>query len=265
MAELAAGKVVGKTRMSPDTLRYTVVFVLVALWELLPRLELVPLVILAPFSAALIVGVSNFGLFAEHLLITVTELALGLLIAYGAGGVLGLLLGSVRPLRQILLPLVSSAYAVPLVIIYPVLTAWFGIGSDSKVWFGGIYGLFPMVLATAAGVQTVDRQLILAARSMGASGRQIVFQVMVPSALPAIVSGLRLGGALVAIGVVVAEMMASTGGIGFLINRYRTMFMTEEVYFGILLVLIMAGTLDWFIGYIERRTAAWHPRKAPQL
>jgi NitT/TauT family transport system permease protein/taurine transport system permease protein len=220
---------------------------------------------LAPFSATLIVGVSNFGIFAEHLLITFTELALGLLIAYGAGGVLGLLLGSIRPFRQILLPLVSSAYAVPFVIIYPVLTAWFGIGSGSKVWFGGIYGLFPMVLATAAGVQTVDRQLVLAARSMGATGRQIVLQVMVPSALPAILSGLRLGGALVAIGVVVAEMMASTGGIGFLINRYRTMFMTEEVYFGILLVLVMAGTLDWIIGYIERRTAAWHPRKASQL
>jgi NitT/TauT family transport system permease protein/taurine transport system permease protein len=254
-----------KPRLDPGTLRYLVIISLLILWELMPRLELVSPIILVPLSATLVAGVSNFGTFAQGLLITLGELALALLIAYGAGGILGMLLGGIRPFRQILLPLISSAYAVPLVIVYPVLTAWCGIGPESKVVFGCIYGLFPMVLATAAGVQTVDRTLVLIARSMGASTGQILFQVMVPSALPAIVSGLRLGGALAAIGVVVAEMMASTGGIGFLINTYRTMFMTAEVYFGILLVLVMAGTLDWLIGSIERRSAVWQPRKVSQL
>lgn len=265
MTEVASKAVTKKPRISAGALRYSVIVAVLILWELLPRLELVSPIILAPLSMTLFAGISNFGTFAQHLLITMGELALGLLIAYGAGGILGLLLGSIRSFRQVLLPLFSSVYAVPFVIVYPVLTAWWGIGPESKVLFGGIYGLFPMVLATAAGVQTVDRQLVLATRSMGASTRQILLQVMVPSALPSIVSGLRLGGALVAIGVVVAEMMASTSGIGFLISGYRTMFMTGEVYFGILLVLVMAGTLDWLIGTIERRTATWHSKDAPQL
>ena len=265
MTEVASKAVTKKPRISSGALRYSVIVAVLILWELLPRLELVSPIILASLSVTLYAGISNFGTFAQHLLITMGELALGLLIAYGIGGIIGLLLGSIRSFRQVLLPLFSSVYAVPFVIVYPVLTAWWGIGPESKVLFGGIYGLFPMVLATAAGVQTVDRQLVLATRSMGASTRQILLQVMVPSALPSIVSGLRLGGALVAIGVVVAEMMASTSGIGFLISGYRTMFMTGEVYFGILLVLVMAGTLDWLIGTIERRTATWHSKDAPQL
>ena len=265
MTEVASKAVTKKPRISSGALRYSVIVAVLILWELLPRLELVSPIILASLSVTLYAGISNFGTFAQHLLITMGEIALGLLIAYGVGGIIGLLLGSIRSFRQVLLPLFSSVYAVPFVIVYPVLTAWWGIGPESKVLFGGIYGLFPMVLATAAGVQTVDRQLVLATRSMGASTRQILLQVMVPSALPSIVSGLRLGGALVVIGVVVAEMMASTSGIGFLISGYRTMFMTGEVYFGILLVLVMAGTLDWLIGTIERRTATWHSKDAPRL
>jgi NitT/TauT family transport system permease protein/taurine transport system permease protein len=195
------------------------------------------------------------------LLVTLSEIALGLVIAYVLGGFIGLILGSVRPLRGTVLPLVSSLYAVPFVVIYPLLTAWIGIGPESKVIFAGVYGFFPMVLATAAGMQMIDATLIRAARSMGATRMQILLQVFVPAAFPAILSGLRLGGALVTIGVIVAEMMAATDGIGFLITQNRTMFKTPEVYFGILLAVVIAGLLDWSIGLIERRMAVWQPRK----
>jgi NitT/TauT family transport system permease protein/taurine transport system permease protein len=87
----------------------------------------------------------------------------------------------------------------------------------------------------------------------------MAFEVLLPAALPAIISGLRIGGALTTIGVVVAEMLAATDGIGFLITQNRTMFRTPEVYFGILLVLLLAGTLDTLIGRLERRAASWRP------
>jgi NitT/TauT family transport system permease protein len=234
-------------------------------WELLPRLGLAPPVLLAPVSQTVAAGFREAGVFADALAVTFGEIGMALVIAYGGGGIIGLLLGTVRALRLTLLPLVSSIYAIPFIVIYPVLTAWFGIGPESKILFAGLYGLFPMVLATAAGVQTVDRGLILAARSMGATRPQILSQIVVPASIPAILSGLRLGGALVAIGVVVAEMLASTAGIGFLITQNRTMFRTPEVYLGIFLVLVIAGTLDSAIGYVERRTAVWQPRKAATL
>jgi NitT/TauT family transport system permease protein/taurine transport system permease protein len=106
----------------------------------------------------------------------------------------------------------------------------------------------------------VDRRLVLMARANGASRRQMATEVIIPAALPAVVSGLRIGGALTTIGVVVAEMLAATDGIGFLITQNRTMFRTPEVYFGILLVLVLAGVLDTIIGRIERRASRWRPQ-----
>lgn len=254
-----------RPRLGPRGLRLLVIALILLAWELAPRLGLAPPVLLAPVSQTIAAGFREADIFADALLVTFSEIGMALVIAYGGGGIIGLLLGTIRALRLALLPLVSSVYAVPFIVIYPVLTAWFGIGTESKVLFAGLYGLFPMVLSTAAGVQTVDRGLILAARSMGATRAQILIQIVVPASFPAILSGLRLGAALVAIGVVVAEMLASTAGIGFLITQNRTMFRTPEVYLGIFLVLVIAGTLDAAIGYVERRTAAWQPRKAATL
>ncbi|RLP77634.1 ABC transporter permease [Xanthobacter tagetidis] len=247
--------------LPPRALGLLTLAALLLAWEVLPRLELVPPVLVAPLSTVLESGVASAGTFAEAMGVTMVEIAFALVFAYGVGGILGLVLGSVKPLRGAVLPLVSSIYAVPFIVAYPLLTAWIGIGMESKVIFAGIYGMFPMILATAAGVRTVDPAFVRAARSMGATRAQILFQVLVPAAFPSILSGLRIAGSLVTIGVVVAEMLASTAGLGFLITQYRSMFQTPEVYFGIILVLCLTGFLDFLIGCVERKAAAWRPRK----
>lgn len=249
----------------PLTLRFICLAAILAFWEIGPRLGWVPPVMLAPLSATIKAGYVNAQEFANNLLYTVTELALALLLAVVLGGIGGLLLGGIKALRQTLLPIVSSIYAIPLVILYPVLSAWIGIGAESKVVFGAIYGVFPMMLATAAGIQTVDYGVILAARSMGANRMQLMSQVLMPAALPSLLSGIRLGSAMTAIGVVVAEMMGSTAGIGFSITQNRTMFNTAEVYFGVFLVLVLAGSLDWIVYVFEKRATRWNPRKKVNL
>lgn len=251
--------------IGPVALRTLCLVAILVLWEIAPRLEWVPPVMLAPLSKTIMAGVLDFGAFARNLLYTVGELLVALVIAVVLGGIGGLMLGGVRTLRETLLPLVSSVYAVPLVIVYPVFTAWVGIGPESKILFGGVYGLFPMLLATAAGVQTVDRGLLLAARSMGATPQQLMLQVLLPAAIPSVLSGLRLGVAMSAIGVIVAEMMGSTAGIGYLITQNRTMFNTAEVYFGVFLVLVLAGSLDWGVRALEKRAADWYPQKVTAI
>lgn len=259
----------GKTKkaplISPRALRYLLIGSILMYWEMAPRLEWTSPVLLAPLSQTLQAGVLDIDNFARHLGVTLYELVLALMIAFFGGAAAGLILGGFRPLRETLLPLMSSIYAVPLVIIYPVFTAWVGIGTESKILFGGIYGFFPMMLTTAAGVQTVDNKLLIAARSMGADRKQLMLEVMLPAAIPSVLSGLRLGAAMTAIGVVVAEMMAATAGIGFLITQNRTMFNTPEVYFGVILVLVLAGVIDWAIRAIERRAAGWYPQKVTAL
>ncbi|MBY0577194.1 MAG: ABC transporter permease subunit, partial [Gallionellaceae bacterium] len=120
----------------------------------------------------------------------------------GGGILLGAIVGSLPGPRVLIMPMVSSLYAVPLVILYPVFTVWLGIGSESKIAFASIYGFLPTMLATAAGIQTIDPQLLLAARSMGATLSQRLVRVIIPAAIPTVLSGLRVGGALVIVGVV---------------------------------------------------------------
>jgi NitT/TauT family transport system permease protein/taurine transport system permease protein len=146
---------------------------------------------------------------------------------------------------------------VPIVILYPIFTAWFGIGSESKIIFAGVYGFFPVMLSTAAGIRTIDAQLLLAARSMGASLPQQITRVIIPASIPTVLTGLRLGGALTIIGVVVSEMLTSAAGIGYLVTRYRTILDSPHVFGAIVMILLLSIAFDTLARAIERRTMVW--------
>jgi NitT/TauT family transport system permease protein/taurine transport system permease protein len=97
----------------------------------------------------------------------------------------------------------------------------------------------------------------LLGEAIGCSRRQIVFRILLPMAMPSIVSGLRIGTALVVIGVIVAEMLGSLGGIGYLISYYRSMYATANVYLGILFALGCAFVANWALSIVERRFTSW--------
>ena len=146
---------------------------------------------------------------------------------------------------------------MPIVILYPIFTAWFGIGSQSKVMFAGIYGFFPVMLSTAAGIRTIDPQFLLAARSMGATVTQQITKVIIPASLPTVFGGLRLGGALAIIGVIVAEMLTASAGIGYLVTLNRTILDSPRVFAGILCILVLSVAYDIIARRLERRMVVW--------
>jgi NitT/TauT family transport system permease protein/taurine transport system permease protein len=243
--------------MKAHTVRHLIIVALIVLWELLPRAGLVPELFLPSLSSTLIAGWSDAGEYGHALMTTLYEVAIAMLFACGGGILLGAIVGSLPRPRILIMPLVSSLYAVPLVILYPVFTVWFGIGAESKIAFAAIYGFLPTMLATAAGIQTIDPQLLLAARSMGATLSQRLIRVVLPAAIPTVLSGLRVGGALVIVGVVVSEMLISSAGIGYLISRYRTVLDSPHVFAGVLLVLALAMVFNAAIRMIERKAAIW--------
>lgn len=250
---------------SPKTTRRIIVVFLLAAWEVLPRMGLVPTLFLPPLSLTAAALYGEAGEYSRHLLVTLQEVGVALLFACGGGIACGILLGSSLRFRKLLLPMVSSAYAIPLVILYPLFTAWFGIGMQSKIVFASVYGFLPTLLGAAAGVQTIDRNLMTTARSMGATRIQQIRHVLVPATMPTVLSSLRIGGALVIVGVVVAEMLMSTAGIGFLISRYRTMLDSPRVFAAILLVLFLAILFDLIVQWAERRLAGWKTASAQTL
>ena len=243
--------------MSARMLRRLIVVSLIVLWELLPRLGLIPELFLPSLSSTLAAGWNDAPEYVHALIVTLYEVAVSMAIACGGGILLGAVIGSLPRPRVLIMPIVSSLYAVPLVILYPVFTVWFGIGSESKIAFAAIYGFLPTMLATAAGIQTIDPQLLLAARSMGATLSQRLVRVIIPAAIPTVLSGLRVGGALVIVGVVVSEMLISSAGIGYLISRYRTVLESPHVFAGVLLVLLMAMAFNAALKWVERKAAVW--------
>ena len=243
--------------MPPAVARWMIFVGVLALWEGLPRAGVVAPLFLPPLSSTVAVLVADWREYGANLVVTLWEVGLAMVIACGGGLLAGAVIGSVAGLRALWLPVVSSLYAVPLIIVYPVLTVWLGIGPSSKVAFAGLYGFFPTMLATAAGIRTIDPALVLTARSMGATATQRIVRVVLPASIPTVLAGLRLGGALVIVGVVVSEMLVATEGIGYLVSRYRTILDSAHVFAAVLLVLSVAVVFDFGMALLERRTRTW--------
>jgi NitT/TauT family transport system permease protein/taurine transport system permease protein len=249
---------------APSTVRWGILAAILILWEVVPMTGLLPELFLPALSKTLTVLYRSWDEYFAALLVTVYEVVFAMLISCGGGILAGALIGGLTLLRSLLLPVFSSLYAVPIVILYPVFTAWFGVGSESKIAFAGIYAFFPVMLSTAAGIRSIDPQFILAARSMGATLPQQIARVIIPASVPTVFAGLRLGGALTIIGVVVSEMLTSAAGIGYLVTLNRTILESARVFAAILMILVLAVAYYMLARAVERRMVVWQSAGQPQ-
>ncbi len=232
------------------------VAILVA-WEVLPRSGIVPRLFVPPLSEALEALVKDRREYLGSLPTTLGEILVSYTIACGGGILVGQFIGAVPTVRRMLLPVLRGAYAVPLVVLYPVMMVWFGLGSESKIAFASIYAFIPTMLTAVAGVAALSPGLAETAHAFGATRTQQILYVALPASLPSIVAALRLGGALVIVGVIVAEMLGAADGLGFLITRQRTLLNSPGVYAGIILVLAMTGLHETLLRRLERKVAAY--------
>jgi NitT/TauT family transport system permease protein len=212
----------------------------------------VPVAVLVPLSDALRTGVDEWSLIASNIWPTLSAILVALVFTWVGGVLIGFVLGVSRKFQFVLI-VFSSLYAVPFVVMYPLLTVWLAPGQTAKIVFACLYGVIPVVLTTASGVRAIDEYLYRSAVSMGASRRQLLLKVVIPAALPTIMNGLRVGLGLVLIAVIVGEMLVSaTGGIGTLITAYRVQFNAGGVYFCILLVILMSVALEQLLRLFQR-------------
>jgi NitT/TauT family transport system permease protein len=230
---------------------------ILAAWEILPRAGVVPRLFVPPLSEALATLVADRREYLGSLPTTFGEIAVSYLIVCGGGILLGQAIGASAAARRTILPLLRSAYAVPLVVLYPVMMVWFGLGSESKIAFASIYAFIPTLLTAVAGVTALSPALAETARAFGATRMQQILYIALPASLPSIVAALRLGGALVIVGVIVAQMLGAAEGLGFLITRHRTLLNSPGVYAGIVLVLLITGLHEVLLRGLERRVAAY--------
>ncbi len=229
------------------------------LWELAGRYLITNKLFFVPLSAV----AGSFGqLWAKgelqvHIWTSTQEFVYGFFLSSVVGVALGLGMAVSRPLRDYLDPWVSLLYSTPLVALAPLFILWFKLGIESKVAVIFLLVLFPVLLNTYVGILGTERHLIETARSFGAKPVHIFTKVMLPSALPVIVTGLRLGLARGLVGVVVAELFGAKAGLGYLILLSAQTFDTAGLFVGVV-ILAGSGVLGVeLLKAVERRMAPW--------
>lgn len=229
------------------------------LWELVSRVIVAnPLFLAAPTQILqAIYTLSLSGEMERHIAISAVEFAIGYVIASVVGIAIGFGMANSARFKQAMQPWISGLYATPTIALAPLFILWLGIGIWSKVLVVIFLVLFPVTINTEAGLRTTSERLIEMLRSFGATDRQIFFKVSLPSALPFILAGLKLGIGRGLIGVVVAELFGSRAGLGRLISQSADAFNMPELFAGVIVLAVAGIAMTAGFGWVEKRLVPW--------
>ena len=183
-------------------------------------------------------------------------------IAFVLGAVLALLtalLMTVVPVvERLAAPIIDALNALPRVALIPLFILWFGIGLEQKVASGVSIMYFVLLSYTMAGAKSTDPDHLRLARSLAIPGWKVFLEIIVPSALPAIFAGLRLGMIYTVLGVITAELIAGGKGLGTLVSYYSNTFDPNGVFATLIVLIIITTSLTAAMSKIERSIAKWH-------
>lgn len=231
-----------------------IALVFLAIWWIITGTKLLPaFAVPSPLAVANVAKSSLHEIFSQSL-VTVERVIIAVAVIWVIGALCGILIG-MTPRLWPLLGLGRALYAVPIVVVYPLLGVWFGVGATSKIVFGVISGILPMSLMSAAAVRSIDENVFLLFASLGVSRTTMFRRAVLPAALPGVISAMRLSGSLGLVSVVVGEMLLSGNGIGYWIANAGAQFEGPSLYEGIIVVLIFAVLMNSFVGFLERRIA----------
>ncbi|MBF0680665.1 MAG: ABC transporter permease [Devosia sp.] len=188
---------------------------------------------------------------------SLTVIVLGFLLSASTGIVLGVLLGGFRILGRVLDPFVNAMNSTPGAAFIPLIIVWFGLYTEAKVVVVWNAAFFPILINTTAGIANANKDLVEMARAFGAKRATLFWKVMVPDALPSILSGLRIGAAICTVGTVIAELTMAQSGLGGLLAAAGNRFQMDR-YFAVVIVLMALGTgITALLRFAERRLARW--------
>jgi ABC-type nitrate/sulfonate/bicarbonate transport system permease component len=204
-----------------------------------------------------IVRLGAEGQLGTHVGATLQRVAIGFTGGAVLALVLGLAAGHVRIVRNLVEPLVELLRPIPPLAMLPLFIVWVGIGEGSKVGFIAYATFFPMFLTTVHAVSQIDARLLLAARSLGARPGQLFLLVILPAALPEILTGIRLGVALSFFVIVISEFIAAEAGLGYLINDGRNFFLVAQMLGAAVLLGLFGYLGSEAVGWLERRLLRW--------
>jgi NitT/TauT family transport system permease protein len=197
------------------------------------------------------------GLLWKHLLPSLSRLAVGAALGVSVGIGVGVLIGLFSYIRAGLVPLVAALFPIPKIALLPLFVIWFGIDEASKYALIAFGTFTPTVVATYGAVDNVDRTLIRMGQSFGLSWWSIVRKIVLPGAMPGILSGLRISLAIGIILLVAAEMLGAEYGVGAYILEAGSLYNLERLFAGVAILSLLGVGVSAALGFVERRLLRW--------
>ena len=191
--------------------------------------------------------------FWEHARASGIAFACAAALALAGGLLMGIAIGASRAAHEILTPILSTLYSIPKIMLYPVILLVFGLGLSAKVAFGAMHGFFPVALFAIGAIRNIPPVFLRTARVMRLSRLDLVRGILLPAALPEIVTGLRIGFSTTFLGTLMGEMFASSEGLGFMMIRATDIHNVPDIMALTLLAFLVATAANALILAVEKR------------
>ncbi len=236
------------------------VAIFVAVWQLV-SMNVPPIILPTPAKVfAAFVELTASGELVRATAETIWPFAVGLTIAFVIGTALGLLLGIFRPAARILDPYIFVFWSIPNIAWLPLFIAWFGVGHLTLIVFVFVSALFPQLLTVEAGAKETDSFLVEVARSLGGTRGEILRAVVLPSALPYIIAGLRIAVGRALVGIIVGQLLIVATGIGYMFQFYGETLALAKYFAPLIVIAALAVVLNRAVSWLERVLIPWKPR-----
>ncbi|MGC2075104.1 MAG: ABC transporter permease [Xanthobacteraceae bacterium] len=238
---------------------FSILALLIA-WEVFARSGKVTAFMLPPFSAVAerIYADAISGALWRNLIVTMLRAMAGFFIAAAGGIALGAAMARSKVARWFFDPIISVGFPMPKIAFLPIIILWLGVYDVSKISIIVFDAIFPVVTATLAGIASVDKELVWSGRNMGASERELMWQIVLPAALPQILTGLQVALPIALIVAIIAEMAMGGYGLGGAMMSASRFADSRGVFAGIVEIAIVGYALIKVMAVIRRRLLAWH-------
>ncbi|MEK9644824.1 MAG: ABC transporter permease [Alphaproteobacteria bacterium] len=245
---------------------YVTIGLLLLAWEFAARLELVIAFLLPPLSVVLTRIATDFasGQLPMDIAITLYRTITAFALAAVSGVTLGILISRIRPMRWFFDPLISIGLPMPKIALLPIFMLWFGLFDLSKILMVAFSASFQIIITTWAATHAIEKELIWSAQSLGANRREVLREVILPAALPQILTGLQIAMPICLIVVLVTEMIMGGQGLGDSMLRAARYVDSPGVFAGIVEIGIVGFCVIKSMEYIRRRLLVWHQETREQ-
>lgn len=242
-------------------LSWVVPVVLLLVWEAMARFGFIqPHVLPAPSKVALTAWkLTVSGSLLGDLGVSLIRAAVGFAIGGGIGFTLGILVGFSRTAEAVIDRSVQMVRAIPFLALLPLVIVWFGVGESQKIFLVALGVGFPIYINTVLGIRQVDPKLLELGRVQGLGTRELIRRIILPGAMPSILTGVRFALATAWLALVVAETIGSQSGLGFLAMDAREFLRTDVIVLTILIYAVIGVLADSLARLLEKRLLQWHP------